>query len=475
MRYPDYKVSRYDTFYELMLNSCREYSDYILFETPKKKTTYHEFNEYVSAAETMISETKGKYILIDIRDTELFAVALFAVVISGNIACIHNPHLDHMEKPYQDIPIFRRLRDRDIRACISRTKGQECSKTHRRLGGFVDSRSLAVVLCSSGTSEVPKGICLSQKNLCSCAEAGIKKFYYPAGCKYLSVLPMWHAFGIVADLLGAVYTGGTLCIPDSVLQSFSSLKLFRPDTIHMPPAAADKLGTMLMKSRDPDGFTGGRLTKILCAGAPLSVRTIHMLRRFHIRAYAAYGLTECSPCVSINRDFDYKDGSCGLILDNNEVRTASDGEILVKGDGVMLGYLNHKDLTAKAIKNGWLYTGDIGFIDEDGFLFITGRKSNMAVFSDGTKYIPEAIEKELDQFEYIHESMVIQEGDCWKIYLCLEKKQQSENCENIKNEVSVYVRKRTMHHVSGIEVQYHPLPRNSNGKLLRRTAWGERK
>lgn len=350
----------------------------------------------------------------------------------------------------------------------------------------MDPDAVCTVLCSSGTTASPRGICLSQRNLCSCAEAGIQKLSYPTGCRYVSVLPMSHAFGLVADLLGAVYTGGTLCIPASAMHFFASLKYYKPDAVHIPPAAADKLAEMLSRKNDHAEVTGGKLKKILCAGAPLNIKTIRTLRSFGILALSAYGQTECSPCISMNRDRDHRDGSAGLVLNSLEVRIAKDREILVKGNGVMKGYLNEPELTGQTIRDGWLHTGDIGYLDQDGFLYVTGRKKNLAIFSDGTKYVPEALEECLNENEEISETLVEPSGDGWSITVfladpagtdALDKNDEEAGNAGIKssdreNTVSEWIRRlavqKTNHRAERIRFAREPLPRNCMGKLIRK-------
>ena len=131
---------------------------------------------------------------------------------------------------------------------------------------------------------------------------------------------------------------------------------------------------------------------IICGGAPLEEKYVKKFRSWGVNLYNGYGITECSPVVSVNRNSYWRDGSVGPVLKGCEVRIAADGEVLVKGDNVMLGYYNDEQSTAEALVDGWYHTGDLGHIDTDGFLFLTGRKKNLIILSNGENVSPEEIE-----------------------------------------------------------------------------------
>ena len=189
------------------------------------------------------------------------------------------------------------------------------------------------------------------------------------------------------------------------------------------------------------------------------------LRKFGIYAYGCYGLTECAAGVAISRDDYYKDGSAGVPFNCNEVFIADDGEILVRGSNVMLGYYNDPDATEKAIVDGVLHTGDLGYIDEDGFLFITGRKSNLIVFDDGKKCCPEPLEEKIVANSPAEEALVYKSNNdrptlSAQIYITKEEH---------ASEVRVYIEENfTDHRFDFIEFTLEPLPRNANGKIRRK-------
>ena len=189
------------------------------------------------------------------------------------------------------------------------------------------------------------------------------------------------------------------------------------------------------------------------------------LRKYGIFAYGCYGLSECSPCGAVNRDNFYKDGSAGVPLNCNQIAIANDGEILISGTNVMLGYYEDIDATERIIINGVLHTGDLGYIDEDGFLFITGRKSNLIVFNDGTKCSPEILEAQIVSNTLAEEVIIYQSPQekraslNAKIYLPDISRQ-----DEVKKYIVENLEKYKFDHIVFSE---DPLPKNSTGKIRR--------
>ena len=158
---------------------------------------------------------------------------------------------------------------------------------------------------------------------------------------------------------------------------------------------------------------GGNLLFICCGGACLREKVIKEFRSWGIIIMSGYGITECSPVVSVNRNYYCRDGSVGLVLPKISVKISSDGEILVKGKSVFCGYYGDKTMSHEAFtSDGWFKTGDLGHLDKDGFLYITERKKNIIILSSGENISPEALEEKLQTyFSDIKEVVVFQEED----------------------------------------------------------------
>jgi long-chain acyl-CoA synthetase len=156
---------------------------------------------------------------------------------------------------------------------------------------------------------------------------------------------------------------------------------------------------------------GGNLRLFISGAAGIDPQVARGFRDIGIKLVQGYGLTECSPIVTLNRDISYKDEAAGLPLPNLQVEINNPdmdgiGEIKCKGSSVMLGYYQNKEATDAVLRDGWFYTGDLGFIDKDGFIHITGRKKNVIVTKNGKNIFPEEIETLLNRSPYIKESLV---------------------------------------------------------------------
>ena len=157
---------------------------------------------------------------------------------------------------------------------------------------------------------------------------------------------------------------------------------------------------------------GGKLRIMASGGASVDPEILHGLRDLGLLTVQGYGLTECSPIAAVNRDTYYRDSSAGLatpniLLDIYDVQDDGTGEIRVRGDNVMLGYYGMPELTAEVIRDGWFYTGDLGYLDADGFLHITGRKKNVIVTANGKNVFPEELETYLCRSPFVAEAVVV--------------------------------------------------------------------
>ena len=153
-------------------------------------------------------------------------------------------------------------------------------------------------------------------------------------------------------------------------------------------------------------FFGGNLKYIICGGAPLNPFYVKEFRKYGVEILNGYGTTECSPCVAINRNYFKKDGSVGQVIDGTEAKTSEDGEVMFKGPVTMQGYYNDPEFTAEALIDGWYMTGDMGYVDEDNFVFLTGRKKNLIILSNGENISPEELEGDLQIDPGVNEVLV---------------------------------------------------------------------
>ena len=451
--YPMYSVDEVGTFLEFILKIERKYSDNIAFKSINKQYTYGDFCNMVKSCVGALSSNKGKCFVIDTNNSLKFAVMYFAIVISGNIAVL----MDEQDLKYVDIKEYEVISESDLDKILE-YKSDYIEDSH--------NEDVCTIVCSSGTTSEKKGVMLSQANLLSDMRGGMLLYEYPENAIYVNILPYTHLFGVIADLLGPLFSGGTICIPNDKIHFFESLRYYRPTILNLPPALVNAIYAMLISTGSFEMATGGRLKKVMCAGAKLNDDVNELFSQYGLRVYSAYGLTECSPCVSMNRDHFYRQNSVGQVLPCCSVDII-DGEVTVVGKNVMLGYYKNKDATNKVLRDGRLYTGDLGYVDDDGFLYLIGRKNSMIVFEDGKKILPEIVENAICQLENIEECLILpEENNCkikLNIYIVSDENVNNEDLKNVLKDFNISNR------IAEITIQRNKLKKNALGKIVRKT------
>lgn len=274
----------------------------------------------------------------------------------------------------------------------------------------IDQNKLCAILFTSGTTGKSKGVMLNHKNLTDnavCLDMNI-----PAGTVSMTVLPIHHAYCFTMDILKAIYIGMHICINDSIMHIYRNMKLFKPEFILLVPMVIEsiyrkRLDSVILfpKKLVAKVAFGGNLKTIVSGGAYLDPDYIARFKEYGITIFQGYGMTECSPMISANLGWDGKDISVGKPLPNCEAKIV-EKEIWVSGTSVMMGYYHMPDETAAALECGWLKTGDLGYLDEDGFIFITGRKANLISLDNEEHISPEKSENQLSKNRLVKEVIV---------------------------------------------------------------------
>ncbi len=315
-----------------------------------------------------------------------------------------------------------------------------------------DVDAMAALIFTSGTTGTSKGVMLSQRNLLSNAWCCANYTPYTGEDVFLSVLPMHHTYETTIQI-AIIIVGATICINNSIKYVMRNLKRFQPTGLVLVPLFVQtifkrisdeirkkgKEGTINKAVKITKGLRkvkldirrpifsevisalGGRIKSIICGGAALDEELVRRFEEFGINLYQGYGITECSPLVAVNPYTKVKYASIGLPVKCCDVKilkesagcevyaeTREHGEIIVKGDNVMLGYYKNPEATEDAFTDdGYFRTGDIGYLDEDGYLYITGRKKNLIILSNGKNVYPEEIEEYLLRLDTIKECAVV--------------------------------------------------------------------
>lgn len=231
----------------------------------------------------------------------------------------------------------------------------------------------------------------------------------------MTVLPIHHVFCFTCDILCAFWYGRAICINDSMMRIVRNLKLFQPHSVtFVPMIAASVLKRMnQMAETNPDKLAVGKevfgenFDIIYTGGAYLSPEIILGYREFGIEIAQGYGMTECSPRICTGVKGCPHPESVGKIVDRCQVKITDESEIWVKSPSVMQGYYHNPEETEKSLTpDGWLRTGDLGYQDDDGYLYITGRKKNLIILSNGENVSPEEIENQFAYFTPVKEIVV---------------------------------------------------------------------
>ena len=382
----------------------------------------------------------------------------------------------------------------------------------------IDNDKMAVLLFTSGTTNEPKAVMLSQTNLCSQVSVlAYHKQVYPSDT-LLSFLPIHHTFECMITFLYGTYCGATIAFCEGLKYIAQNLKDYKVTVFVAVPLILETMYKKIQKGIADSGKKSliDKMKKIsnallkchidlrkvlfkpvlkqfdedlrvvLYGAAPMDKTTILGYNELGIELVQGYGLTESSPVIATETTKLKRPGSIGIPLPNVEVKIKDPdeegvGELLAKGPSIMLGYYENEEATKKAIdEEGWLHTGDFAYIDKDGFIFITGRQSDIIVLRNGKNIYPQELEFLINKLPYVEESMIYSRNKsktdtvlCAKIVYDKEKLQESfgkqkdyQDCiwkdiKEINTELPTYK------HIKEIIITDEPLEKTTTQKVKR--------
>ena len=306
----------------------------------------------------------------------------------------------------------------------------------------IDENVMNILLFTSGTTSKSKAVMLSQKNIASNVYAMQRVEDIKSTDSNLAFLPMHHIFGSTC-LIVMLACGVRTSFPDGLRYVAQNLKEYEVSLFVGVPLLVEAIYNKVVKEIDKQGKTkliknairvsnfllklhidirrklfkpiidqlGGKMRFVISGGAPLDPKIQKGFIDLGIDMVQGYGLTETSPVIAAENMYKSRTGSIGVPMENVTVEIVNKddngiGELRAKGPNVMLGYYENDEETNKVIKDGWFYTGDLGYIDKDGFIFITGRQKNMIVLKNGKKIFPEEIETLVNRIDLVEECMV---------------------------------------------------------------------
>lgn len=301
---------------------------------------------------------------------------------------------------------------------------------------------LCIINYTSGTTGYSKGVMLPYRSIMSNVLFCHEKIGIRPGDSIVSMLPLGHVFGMVFDFLYGISYGAHLWFltrmpsPKIIMESFAEIrpriiscvplvveKIFKKSVL---PKIDNKLGKLLLKvpivndrirerinQYAMEAF-GGNFIEIIIGGAPFNAEMEAFVQSIRFPYTLAYGMTECGPIIAHDHQRDMKPSSCGRVASRMEAKVLSPapsiipGELVCRGENLMLGYYKNEEATRQVIDNeGWLHTGDMAIIDEEGYIFIKGRCKNMLLTASGQNIYPEEIESRLNNLPYVSESLII--------------------------------------------------------------------
>ena len=306
----------------------------------------------------------------------------------------------------------------------------------------INENEMAILLFTSGTTSKSKAVMLSQKNIASNIYAMQKVEDIRSTDSNLAFLPMHHIFGSTC-LIVMLACGVRTSFPDGLRYVAQNLKEYEVSVFVGVPLLVEAIYNKVVKEIDKQGKTaliknaikisnfllkfhidirrklfkqiidqlGGKMRFVISGGAPLDPKVQKGFIDLGIDMVQGYGLTETSPVIAAENKFKSKNGSIGVPMENVTIEIVNKdengiGELRAKGPNIMLGYYENEEETNNVLKDGWFYTGDLGYIDKDGFIFITGRQKNMIVLKNGKKIFPEEIETLVNRINLVEECMV---------------------------------------------------------------------
>lgn len=311
----------------------------------------------------------------------------------------------------------------------------------------IEPDQLCTILFTSGTTGKSKGVMLSHRNLTDNAVCLDMKI--PSGTVTMTLLPINHVYCLTMDIIKGLFIGVTSCINDSIMHVQKNLKLFKPDMVLLVPLVIESIyaklkaaGGVMPKKLIAKAAFGGNLKMICSGGAYLDPEYVDRFAEYGITILQGYGMTECSPVISTNLTWDNRKGSVGKLMPNCEAKVV-DEELWIRGSSVMMGYYKMPEETAETLEDGWLKTGDLGYVDEDGFVYITGRKKNLIILANGENVSPEEMENQLLKDDLIKEILVrdnnqVIEAEIFPDYEYAKKKRIKDIREKLQEIIDAY-------------------------------------
>ena len=485
-----YEVRQIESIRDMLISSCEIFAQRPAYLKKQKKTmpyetvTYSEFKELVWNLGTKFLEMglAGKKVALISENRFEWCVAYMAAVcgdmtvvpidlelapsdltnlvkISKSSAVVYTGKLsEKLANLKADVPEVEytinmdsgkvKEGELDLYALLEEGKNLRANGDNSYDNITIDNTAAKILLFTSGTTALSKGVLLSHKNIATNLMAMCSMVDIKSTDVFLATLPIHHTYASTCGIMAPLFRGSCVAFADGLKYILNNLKESKTTVLLGVPAMFElihkriwamarqnglesklKLGIKLSGALRKVGIDarrkifktvidnfGGEIRLFVSGAAAIEPSISKSFHDMGILFLQGYGITECAPIVSLNRDINYKDDAIGLPLPGLEVKIINQneegvGEIICKGDNVMIGYYENQQATDEVLKDGWFYTGDYGTIDEDGFIKFEGRKKNIIIAKNGKNVYPEELETMLSKSDYVAECMVYGHDD----------------------------------------------------------------
>lgn len=458
----------FNTICELVDKASRKYGKKILYKTGISQIPYRQLNSLVDEYALYLNSLNGEKIGILSENRYEWEIAFFAILKTGNIV----------------VPIDKTLTQEEIQNIASRVdmKYVFTSKEYLEKAKVIQNaivyedieedkkeltnlnfanvlpEDIAVICFTSGTTSDSKAVAITHNNLCSNIH-GVEKIYnLSMDDTCLGAMPLSHVLEGLFNMLNCINVGASRAHSNGVENIIEDLDKYKVTYMGAVPAVLD----YLLNYEEELLKISKRINMFMCGGAKLNVEIVNNYAKLGIKVIQGYGLTECSPVVSLETDKHHKIGSVGKPIPSVEVaiRNLDEdgiGQIALKSESIA-NYLDKKNDT-------WFQTGDLGYIDEDGYLFISGRQKDMIVLQNGKKVFPEEIESLINKIDVVKESLVYEDNGKIAAIVVTNKLSNKEKIEEKIQRVNKLL--PVFKRINNINIQFDELEKTTLGKLKR--------
>ncbi len=410
------KIVEYDTVSQMWQRCINEYAELPAIVEDDKQYTYAQLEEDAALLRGCLGTTP-KRVAIYCPNSYDFVKAFMASATAGHVALVLPPQLPAMAvlqicKGYGiQVLLYHPAMEEAVAQVKAGLPELQALCTNLCTGEKLplqacSAKTPCVVMFTGGTTGKSKGALLSNGAVMQGVVNGCYGYQDVFFQRYLLVLPFSHVFGLIRNMLTVLYTGGNLCICKNNADMFKLAAGFKPQILVAVPAMAEmalslskKFGRMML---------GDEMKYIICGAAAVAPYLVKEYAQYGITLFPGYGLTETANLVSGNPECQTHPASVGIPYPNQELRFV-DGELWLKGKNLFEGYMG--PVEEQSFEDGWFKTGDLAHLDEDGFLYITGRIKEIIVLSNGENISPAEVEAHFNELDFVQDSQVFEDAD----------------------------------------------------------------